>query len=147
VGKRLLGEREPEDRIGSVRLVEHVEDAGVVGWVDDDQHVLEVLGGCPHHARPTDIDVLDQAVEGRARIRRRLCERVQVDDDEVDRANALRRDSGQVVRPVAAREDPTVHRGVQGLDTPVHHLRESGQIRNGGDRESGRRQHARGSTR
>ena len=42
-----------------------LEHRGVVGRRHDHEHVAEVLGGRAHQARPADVDLLDQRVEGR----------------------------------------------------------------------------------
>ena len=61
------------------------EDVRVVGRVDHDEHVLEILGGRSHHARPADVDFLDERAKRDIRLRRRVHERIQVDDDQIDR--------------------------------------------------------------
>ena len=48
----------------------------VVRRVDDDGDAVVVLGRRPDHRRPADVDQLDTRIGG---------ERVEVDDDEVDR--------------------------------------------------------------
>ena len=43
------------------QLLEHLR---VVGRIDDDEHVAEVLGRGAHQARAADVDLLDEGVEG-----------------------------------------------------------------------------------
>ena len=70
----------------------------------------------PEQRRPADIDHLDGLVdahEARADLGR---EGLDVDDDEVDEADALRFQLGELLRHVAPGEDPRVDRGVERLD-------------------------------
>jgi hypothetical protein len=68
---------------------------------------------------------------------------VQVDDHQVDEADALARERRQIVRMIAAREDAAVDRRVQRLDAAVHHLREAGHVGDGDHRQAGIAQRAR----
>ena len=61
----------------------------VVRRVDDDGDAVVVLGRGPHHRRTTDVDQLDSGVGG---------ERIEVDDDEVDRLDAVLGEIGSVRR-------------------------------------------------
>jgi hypothetical protein len=70
----------------AVHLGEH---GTVVERIDDDRHAVVVLRRGAHHRRTTDVDVLDGVVEGAAGPRDRGGERVKVDDDEVDRLDAV----------------------------------------------------------
>ena len=72
-----------------------------------------------------------------SRARDRLAERVEVDDDEVDRRDAVRRERRDVRRQVAAREDAAVHLRMQRLHAAVEHLREPGVVADLGDRQPG----------
>ena len=62
---------------------------------------------------------------GRSGVRRRLRERIEIDDHEVDRRDAVRRHGRQVVGTMPARQDAAVHLRMQGLDAAVHHLGET----------------------
>ena len=75
-----------------------VEQPRIIGRAHHDQDVAEILGGGTDHTRSADVDLLDELVEGRARLLRRLRERVQVDDDEVDEADAVFGQRLQIVR-------------------------------------------------
>ena len=67
--------------------------------------------------------------------RDRVLERIEVDDHHIDRTYPVRL-QGFSVRGIAAnREQPAVHRRMQGLDAAVHHLGEAGQLGNVDDRE------------
>ena len=99
----------------------------IVGRVGDDGDVGVVLGGRADHAGAADVDVLDHLVAVRAASHGRL-ERVEVDDDEVDRANAVLVHRRRVRRIVAHGQKPAVNHRVQGLDPAVHHLGKAGQV-------------------
>src|SRR6187455_1606960 len=60
VRERLAGEVETELQRRATRTLELCERMRIVGRIDDDEHVLEVLRGRPHHAGPADVDFLDQ---------------------------------------------------------------------------------------
>ena len=113
-------------------LVEHFR---VVGRSDDDEHVAEVLGGGANQARAADVDLLHEGVEGRLGILRRLGERVQVDDHEIDRGDAVAGDRREVVGPGPPRQDAGVDGRVQGLDPAVHHLGKPGDVGDADDRQ------------
>ena len=61
----------------------------VVGRRHDDQHVAEILGRGAHQARAADVDLLDQIVELDARLGGGLDERIEIDDDQIDEADAV----------------------------------------------------------
>jgi|GEM_PF-6315782 len=102
-------------------------DDGVIGGIGDDRDISVILGGGAHHAGATDVDVLDHRVAVGATGNRRL-ERVEVDDDEVDRADAVVGHRLGMLGVVAHREQAAVDHRVQRLDAAVHHLREAGKV-------------------
>ena len=57
-----------------------------------------------------------------ARLGNRRFEWIQIDADQIDRHNAVRRHGRHVFRVVAYAEQSAVHFGVQRLDAPIHHL-------------------------
>jgi hypothetical protein len=56
--------------------------------------VLPVLGGGAQQRRPADVDVLDRIVERHRFVRDRFAERIEIDDDEIDRRNSVRFERG-----------------------------------------------------
>ena len=76
-----------------------------------------------------DVDLLDQVVEAHVAARRGLLERVEVDDDHVDRRDTELARRREVVGMVAPREDPAVDGRMQGLHAAVHHLGKAGNRR------------------
>ena len=87
--------------------------------------------------RPADVDLLDQRLERRRRIRGGLRERIQVDDDDIDEADAVARERREIVGTIAPREDAAVQRRVQRLHAAVHHLGKAGDVGDAGHREAG----------
>ena len=86
-----------------------------------------VLGRRADHRRAADIDILDDLVAAGA-VGDGLGERVEIDDDEVDRADAVFGHRGGVRRVVAHRQQATMDHRVQCLDPPVHHLGKAGEV-------------------
>ncbi len=85
--------------------------------------------------RAADVDVLDAGVEVRALGDGRF-ERVEVDGDQVDGADAVRFHRRDIFRIVAPREDAAVDRRMQRLDSPIHHFGKAGRLRHIGDGEA-----------
>src|SRR5690606_24448908 len=124
-------EAQGERRRRAVRKA--LEHARIVGRVHHHENVAEVLGGGAHHAGPADVDLLNQRVEPRGRVSCRFRERVEVYDDQVDEADAVPGQGGQVVRPVAPGQDAAVDARVQGLHAAVEHLGKPGALGHVGD--------------
>ena len=103
------------------------EHRAVVERIDHDGDAVMVLGRGAHHRRSADVDVLDGVLEGAARLGDGRGERIQVDDDEVDRLDAVLAHDGVV--GAAPAEQAAVDLRVQGLDPPVHDLGEAGDRR------------------
>ena len=121
---------------GAVVGVELGEEGGVVLDVGDGGHPGVVLGRGAQHRRAADVDVLDAGgVVGPGGDRR--LEGVEVDDEKVERLDAVGVERGGVGGLVADGEQAGVDHRVQGLDPAVHHLRELGQRRHVADREPG----------
>jgi hypothetical protein len=104
------------------------QDARIVRRIDHRRHRSEVLRRGAQHARSTDVDLLDDFIGRDADARRRLPKRVQVDDDEVDRRDAVLGDRRHVLGEISPRQEPAVHRGMQGLHASVEHLGKAGHV-------------------
>src|SRR5439155_4774917 len=85
------GERRPA---GAIELVEH---RFVRRGIDDHEHVAEVFRRGPDQTRAADVDLLDELVEGHARLPGRLREWIQVDGDDIDQLDAVLRRGAKVV--------------------------------------------------
>jgi hypothetical protein len=82
----------------------------VVGVIDDDRDVLVVLGGRAQHRGSADVDVLDGLGVRAIGPGRRGLERIQVDDEQFDDADAVGREHRVV--DAAPRQQPRVNVGV-----------------------------------
>jgi hypothetical protein len=88
-----------------------------------------VLGGCAHHGRAPDVDLLDDLVESDARALHGRGERVQVDHDQLEGRDPGLDDRLAVGRQASIGQDPAVDPRVERLDPPVQHLGEAGDRR------------------
>jgi hypothetical protein len=70
------------------------------------------------------------AIGGAGIFRHGLRERVEIDDDEIDRADLMLGHGSGMLGIVAHREQPAMHLGVERLDPPVHHFGETGKFGN-----------------
>ena len=104
-----------------------LEHQRIVLRLDHDRDVGVVLGGGADHGRAADVDVLDAGVEAGA-LGDGLLERIEVDHQEVDRPDAVRRHRGGVLRVVANGEQTAVDERVQRLHPAVHHLGKAGEL-------------------
>ena len=132
-----LHQREAELGIDAARARELFEHLCVVGRIDDDEHVAEILGGGADQARAADVDLFHQRVETRVRILRRLREGIEVDDDQVNRRYPVSGDRFEVVRTGTTCQDAGVDGGMQRLHPAVHHLGEPGDVRDVADGQTG----------
>ena len=105
----------------------------VVARVDHDGDVGVVLGRGADHGGAADVDVLDAGREVGALGDGRF-ERIEIDDEEIDRADAVRLHRARMLAVVADREQAAVHLGMQRLDAAVHHFGKAGEL---GDVEHG----------
>jgi hypothetical protein len=129
VPEGLGGERKPGPRKEAAGLPKLGGDGGVVGGIDHDPDMRVVLRRRPHHRGSADVDHLHDLFEARSLGARRLLERVQVHDDEIDRIDSGALEILEVpwVRPDG--EDPRVDRRMERFHPPVQHFREPGVFR------------------
>ena len=127
--ERLAGQIETETLAWAARPVELLEHGGIVGGRHHHQHIREVLGGPADQARTTDVDLLDQPLEGGRGVGGGGSEGVQVHGHHVDEADAVLLRRGQVDVAGTAGQDAAVDARMQGFDPAIHHFRESGDIR------------------
>ena len=95
------------------------EDLPVVRRIAHHRHVGPVLGRRTQHRRSADVDVLDGVLHLHAGFGDRLPEGIEVHAHQVDEADAVLLQGLQVLRIVAARQQPAVHLRVQGLHASV----------------------------
>jgi len=99
----------------------------VVRRVAEDRDGGVVLGRRPEERRASDVDLLDDRLEGRPR-GDRLLERVEVHRDEVDRPDPVLLRLAQVRLGSAFIEDPPENLRVQRLDPSPENLGTAGQV-------------------
>ena len=103
------------------------EHRGIVGRVGDDGDIGVVLGRGADHRRAADVDVLDdRGIVGAGAAD--FLERVEIDDDEVDRLDAVLAHRRRMLGIVAHAEQPAMHRRMQRLDAAVHDLGKAGEL-------------------
>ena len=122
--------------------VQFRDEAGVLRRIGGDRDAGEVLGRAAQHRRAADVDVLDDLVQGRVRIRRHPLERIQVQHQQVDRRDAVF--GHHRIVGAGAAEQAAVHDRVQRLHPAVHHFREAGGLADVLHREPGLAQGLRG---
>ncbi len=96
-----------------------------------------VLGGRADHRRAADVDLLDQVVETDPRPSRRDRERIEIDNDQLERRDRRGQELAPVVGRAAVGQDPAVDARVQRLDPAVEHLRAGRHRRDVCDRQAG----------
>ena len=100
----------------------------VVGGVNDDDDVREVLGCAANHGGPANVDVLQRVYEGGVGTAHGVNEWVEVGGDDIDCADTVRGELRVVLGDVAAGEYAAVDGGVQGLHAAVENLWEAGDV-------------------
>ena len=110
--------------------VEGGEDRRVAGRARHDGHAGVVLRRGADHRRAADVDLLDELVERDPGPLGGRGERVEVDDDELERSDRRGRELAPVVDPAPVGQDPGVDPRMERLDPSVEHLRKA---RHGGD--------------
>ena len=115
------------ERGRAVVRLQFVEQRGVIGRLDDHRDIVMVLGGGADHRRSADIDILDAVVVGRA-LRDRRLERIEIDHQQIDGADAVRLHRAGMLLVVADREQAAMHLRMQRLDAAVHHFGKAGQL-------------------
>ena len=113
---------------GGALLTQFTQHAFVLRGVGQHGHVLPVLGGTAHHGWATDIDVFNGVFEGAVGVGHRGLERIQVDDEQVNGANAIRLQRLHVLGHVTARQQTPVYHRVQGFHAAIQHLGKASDI-------------------
>jgi hypothetical protein len=119
VGESRPGQPTPGGVAEFALAPELVEHGAVLGGVDEDGHVVVVLGRGPHHGGATDVDHLDAGL---------LTEGVEVAHDEVDGRDAVGLEVGQVLGLRTVGEYAAVDLGVERLDPAAEHLGRPGDL-------------------
>src|SRR6266849_9419256 len=93
-----------------------------------------ILRGRAEHGRAADIDLLDRLRERGVRLRHGFAEWIEVYGDKVDRRDGVLLHGGDVTGIISSRQQPAVNFWMQGLYSPIHHLREAGNLFDRDDR-------------
>ena len=102
------------------------DDFGVVGGADHDANRGVVFRCCAHQRWAANIDIFHGVFEGHVGFVHGFAEGVEVDDDEINRRDAVFEHDG-VVRTAPAK-NAAVDSRVQGLHPPRHHFRKAGVL-------------------
>ena len=121
-------ERAPRVERDLLGLAELRQDRPVALRVAHRRDVGEILRCGTEHRRPADVDHLDRVLLLHAVPGDDLRERIEGDDDEVERADVVLVERREVVRMVAPREDRGVDARVQRLHAPAEELRDLRQV-------------------
>ena len=122
LARELAAQRE----VGRAAFRRHVgEHRIVIGRVGHHRDEFVVLRRGADQGDAADIDVLDAVLAAGARCHHRG-KRIEVRHQQVDLADAVLGQGGEVVGPVAPRQQAAMDRRVQGLDPAVEHLRGTG---------------------
>jgi hypothetical protein len=133
--------RVASDNAPSVRR-QFVEHHGIVRRIDDHRDAIVVLGRGSHHRRTADIDVLDGILVTAARLRDRRCERIEIDDQQIDRLDAVL--AHDRVVDIASAEQTAVNLRMQRLDAAIHDFGKARVAGNLRDRHAGALEQRRG---
>ena len=105
------------ERRHAATRIESCNQLGIVAGIGNDGDIGMVLGGRAHHRGPADVDILDHFFAAGAS-GTRLGEGIEVDDDEVDRADAVLHHRRGMGRIVADGEQPAMDLGWSVLTRP-----------------------------
>src|SRR6266849_5525391 len=94
-----------------------------------------ILRGRAEHGRAADIDLLDRLRERGVRLRHGFAEWIEVYGDKVDRRDGVLLHGGDVTGIISSRQQPAVNLWMQGLYSPIHHLREPSHVLNANYRD------------
>ena len=100
----------------------------IVGGINDDDDMWEILGSAANHRGPTNVDVLQRIYEGGVGTVHGVNKWVEVGCDYINCADTVLRKLCVVLCDVAPREYAAVDSRVQRLHTTVQNLREAGQV-------------------
>ncbi|MNS60777.1 hypothetical protein D3C72_937880 [compost metagenome] len=123
------GYRESETGAGrqlAIVGVERGQQFGVLRRVGSHRHAGEVLGRRAQHRRTADVDVLHRIGQGAVGLGGDRFERIQVQHQQIDGADAVLGHHGVIQAGTA--QQAAVHHRMQGLDPAIHHFREASDL-------------------
>src|SRR5712691_7047025 len=105
-------------------MLELGSDAIVIGGIGYYGDALKILGGGAQHGGTADVDVFDELFRGEFLLGGSSFKGIQVDDDEVNRGDAVLGGLLLIFGMIAAKQQPAMHFGVQSLHAPAEPFRE-----------------------
>ena len=127
VGESLRGQF-PFEFGGGIAFPEIRQYPRIIPGITDDRESRMVLGRGAQHGRTAHVDLLHGTFLGAIGIQDGGFERVEIDDQEIDPADAVFFGGGLVHTP--ARQQAAVNGGMKRLDAAVEDFRESGEFGN-----------------
>ena len=121
-------------REGTFVGVHLINDGVVVAALNYDGDIFMVLRRGAHHGRAADIDVFHRVFQRASFTSDGLGERVKVNDNHIDRRDTVLLHDTVIL--TATTEDAAVYFRMQGLHASIHHFRETGVVRDFGNRQA-----------
>src|SRR5215470_14251894 len=118
------------ERQSAAESIELLCDRRVIIGIDDNGDVVVVLGRRTDHRRAADVDVFDRLLHRHVGFFNRLAERIEVDDDQVNRLYAVFAHLRAMLLVRAYAEDAAMNFRMQSLDATVEHFRKAREVRN-----------------
>ena len=128
MGVGLGRELQPRRLFGVAAGLDLRQHLSVVRRIAHHRHVGPVLGCRTKHRGSADVDVLNGILHLHVGFGDRLPERIEVHAHQVDELDAVLLQGFQMLRVVAARQQPAVDLRMEGLDPSVADLRESRHV-------------------
>ena len=106
---------------------QHIQHGRVVCGIDEHDDGGKILGGGANHRRATNVDLLQRVHQRDIGLCDCFGERVEVDGDKIDRADAVLLHLCDVGGIFASGKNAAVDAGMEGLDAAIQYLRKAGQ--------------------
>ena len=116
-------------------IAHRFEHESVIGWIDNNGNALVIFGGAADHRWATDVDILDRFGQRHIRFGDRLFKWVKVNDQKIDRLEALVASLLFMFRVASLVEQAAVHTRVQSFHPSFQHLGEPRETGNLADRD------------
>ena len=137
-GKGLHGKAGAEfGGCGTIPGLHCLEDSGIVVGIDHHGDGAVVLGSAADHGGAPDVDLLDGLGQSDPFLCHRLLKGVEIHTDEINRKDAMLGRLSGMLGIIAQEEKPAVDLRQEGFNPSIHHLRESGVVRDLTDRNAG----------
>src|SRR5215831_1009941 len=118
------------ERQSAAESIEFIGDRRVIIGIDDHGDVVMILGRRADHRRAADVYVFDRLLHRHVGFLNSLAERIEVDDNQVDRLYAMFAHLRAMLLVRADAEDSAMNFRMKSLDAAVEHFRKAGEVRN-----------------